>query len=41
MIFNNTDLFSRDGAANWLQGISMETRKHVHFYTATYQQGNE
>lgn len=35
---SNTDL-SRDGAVNWLQGISSETRKHVHFYTATYEQG--
>jgi len=34
----NSDL-SRDGSINWLQGISMETRKHVHFYTATYEQG--
>jgi len=36
---SNTDL-SRDGAINWLQGISMKTRQLIHFYTATYEQGN-
>jgi len=35
---SNSDL-SRDGAANWLQGISLESRKHISFYTVTYQQG--
>jgi len=36
---SNTDL-SRDGAVNWLAGISNEARQDVHFYTTTYQQGN-
>jgi len=36
---SNSDL-TRDGATNWLSGISMESRKSVHFYTTTYQQGN-
>jgi len=35
---SNTDL-SLDGAINWLAGISMETRKAVHFFTTTYEQG--
>jgi len=35
---SNTDL-SRDGSVNWLQGVSAATRKRVHYYTATYQQG--
>jgi len=35
----NNDL-TRDGAANWLTGISLESRTHVHSYTTTYKQGN-
>jgi hypothetical protein len=35
----NNDL-TRDGALNWLSGISMENRKVVHSYTTTYKQGN-
>jgi len=35
---SNTDL-SLDGAVNWLAGISMESRRSVHFYTTTYEQG--
>jgi hypothetical protein len=35
---SNNDL-SLDGAVNWLSGISVETRKDVHYYTTTYQQG--
>lgn len=33
-------IFSRDGAVNWVSGISAATRADVHFYTTTYQQGN-
>lgn len=36
---SNVDL-SRDGAVNWLAGISAASRKSVHYYTTTYQQGN-
>jgi len=35
----NTDL-TRDGATNWLTGISTEHRAVVHSYTTTYKQGN-
>jgi len=35
----STDL-SRDGAVLWLSGIGTLARKQVHFYTATYEQGN-
>jgi len=35
----NNDL-TRDGAANWLTGISPESRKDVFSYTTTYKQGN-
>jgi len=34
----NTDL-SRDGAVNWLSGISSAARSKVSFYTTTYKQG--
>lgn len=29
---------SRDGAVNWLAGISTEARKDVYFFTTTYKQ---
>jgi len=35
----NTDL-SRDGAANWLSGISMDTRQDVYSYGSTYGGGD-
>jgi len=34
----NSDL-TRDGAVNWLSGISLESRKAVHSYTTTYNLG--
>eukprot|EP01127_Copromyxa_protea_P000002 TRINITY_DN0_c1_g1_i1.p1 TRINITY_DN0_c1_g1~~TRINITY_DN0_c1_g1_i1.p1 ORF type:complete len:659 (+),score=192.57 TRINITY_DN0_c1_g1_i1:13-1989(+) len=34
----STDL-SRDGAVNWLSGISSTTRADVNYYTTTYKQG--
>lgn len=34
----NSDL-SRDGAVNWVSGISMDTRADVHFFTTTYKSG--
>jgi len=34
----NNDL-APDGARLWLSGISMDTRKLVHYYTTSYQQG--
>eukprot|EP01126_Amoeba_proteus_P053044 TRINITY_DN6448_c0_g1_i8.p1 TRINITY_DN6448_c0_g1~~TRINITY_DN6448_c0_g1_i8.p1 ORF type:complete len:411 (-),score=74.58 TRINITY_DN6448_c0_g1_i8:152-1384(-) len=36
---SNSDL-SRDGAANWLSGISAASRADVSYYTTTYKQGN-
>lgn len=36
---SNSDL-TRDGAVNWLTGISNDSREAVHFYTTTYKQGN-
>lgn len=35
----NSDL-SRDGAVNWVSGISSEARSVIHYYTTTYKQGN-
>jgi len=35
----NVDL-SRDGAANWLAGISTDSRKDVFYFTTTYKRGN-
>jgi hypothetical protein len=32
----NSDL-SRDGAANWISGVSMDSRKDVYFFTTTYK----
>lgn len=31
---------SRDGAVNWISGISSATRAKIHYFTTTYQQGN-
>eukprot|EP01127_Copromyxa_protea_P000001 TRINITY_DN0_c0_g1_i1.p1 TRINITY_DN0_c0_g1~~TRINITY_DN0_c0_g1_i1.p1 ORF type:complete len:673 (-),score=149.02 TRINITY_DN0_c0_g1_i1:52-2070(-) len=36
---SNSDL-SRDGATNWLSGISMETRQDVYSYSSTYSSGS-
>jgi len=35
----NSDL-TRDGAANWLAGISTDNRKDIFYFTTTYKQGN-